>query len=618
MAELPLAGPDPLEEGAAPDDAVIGRAFRWSLAVLALLAAGGAGLWLALRPSPRPPAQAPASVEPARVREKAVRAPEVRFTDVTAAAGITFRHENGAYGEKLLPETMGPGCAFLDLEDDGDPDLLLVNGGAWPWRPASGPAATPRLYRNDGTGRFEDVTAAFGLDVSFYGMGVAVGDADGDGDRDLLFTGVGGNRYFRRDGERFVEATAEAGLGGDPSGWTTSAGFFDADRDGDLDLLVCSYVRWSREIDQQIAYSIDGTNRSYGPPKNYAGTHCRLYRNAGGGRFADVTAAAGFEVTNPASGVPVGKALGLVFLDVDADGWTDVFVANDTTANFLFRNRHDGTFEEVGAASGVAYDTQGSSTGAMGVDVGDYRNDGTLAVAVGNFANEMTSFYTAPRNPWRFTDEAIAEGIGAPSRQALKFGVLFLDYDLDGRLDFFQTNGHLEPEIERLQRSQRYRQPSQLFWNVGPAAPACYAEVPREATGDLARPVVGRGAAYADLEGDGDLDLLVTQCGDSPLLLRNEQALGHGWLCVRLRGPQGNPDGYGARVEVRAGGVRQQRWIWPTRSYLSQVEPRAWFGLGAAREAESVTVVWADGAQSTVVAPAPGGLLTVAHPSRGG
>jgi hypothetical protein len=601
MSPTPPPAPPELQEDAPLDDVVIGRAFRLSLLALVLLA-GVAGLvwWLSRGPTAPPPKPAE-PVTPPAMREKAATAPEVRFTDVTAASGITWRHVTGGTGQKWLPETMGPGCAFFDLEDDGDPDLLLVNGAWWPGEAApSGASPTPALYRNDGTGRFEDVTKAFGLDVSFYGMGVAVGDADGDGDRDLCFTGVGGNRLFRRDPERFVEVTAEAGVGGEAGGWTTGAGFFDADRDGDLDLFVCSYVRWSRELDREINYTLDGTHRAFGPPKNYQGSHCRLYRNEGDLRFTDVSEAAGLLVRNADTGVPVCKALALAFVDVGGDGAVDVFVANDTTPNFLFKNRGDGTFEEVGSRSGVAYDAQGNSTGAMGVDAADPRNDGALAIAVGNFANEMTSLYVASRDPWRFSDETIAEGLGAPSRQALKFGVLFLDYDLDGRSDFFQTNGHLEEEIEKLQRSQKYRQPSQLFWNLGPSARACFGEVPREKVGDLSRPVVGRGAAYADIDGDGDLDLLITQCGDVPLLLRNEQALGHHWLRVRLVGRGPNRDALGAALTLRAGGSSQRRWVSPTRSYLSQVEPTVTFGLGPLTAVEALEVRWPDGSRQEV------------------
>lgn len=605
---------DPREEDdlAPVDDAVIGRAFRWSMLAIALLAGAGYGAWALTRPGGREPPPVAPTLAPPREQPKAVDAPALPFTNVTAAAGITFRHVTGGYGEKWLPETMGAGAAFFDLEDDGDPDLVLVNGSTWPGHAPEGAAPpTPALYVNDGTGRFRDATKELGLDVSFYGMGVAVGDADGDGARDLFFTGLGGNRLFLRRGARFVDATAAGGVGGDPKGWTTSAGFLDVDRDGDLDLFVASYVTWSEAIDRGIAYSIDGTHRNFGPPKNYEGSFCTLYRNEGGGRFTDVSAAAGLEVRNPATRLPVGKALALAFVDVGEDGFPDVFVANDTTANFLFKNRGDGTFEEVGAASGVAYDSTGASTGAMGVDTADVRNDGALAIAVGNFANEPTSFYVAPKNPWRFTDESQAEGVGGPSRQALKFGVLFLDLDLDGRVELFQTNGHLDEDIERLQKSQRYRQPSQVFWNAGPDARACYAEVPHARLKDLATPVVGRGATYADVDADGDLDLLVTQCGDVPLLLRNDQALGHHWLRVRLVGRGADPDAIGARLRLTSGGVTQRRAVWPTRSYLSQVEPTVTFGLGTATTVQRLEVVWPDGTSQTVPVDAVDRTLVV-------
>jgi hypothetical protein len=554
-----------------------------------------------MRPAPKPAPQTTPPLAPAQEQQKAISAPALPFADISAQSGIEFSHVTGGYGEKWLPETMGSGAAFFDLDDDGDMDLVLVNGAYWPDQtPKEALAPTLALYRNDGRGQFEDVTEAFGLKQSFYGMGVAVGDVDGDGDRDLFFTGIAGNHLYLREGERFVERTAQAGVGGDPQGWSTSAGFFDCDRDGDLDLFVCSYVRWSREIDQDIAYSIDGTHRNFGPPKNYSGSFCSLFLNDGSGHFQDVSQAAGLHVVNRSTNVPVAKALGLVFTDVDSDGWPDVFVANDTTANFLFRNKGAAVFEEVGVESGIAYDSSGASTGAMGVDVGDFRNEGSLAIAVGNFANEPTSFYVASRDVWRFSDTTLAEGVGGPSRQALKFGVLFLDVDLDGRLDLFQTNGHLDEDIERLQKSQRYRQPSQLFWNVGPDARASFAEVPHDKVGALATPVVGRGAAYADIDGDGDLDLLVTQCGDRPLLLRNDQALGHHWLRVRLIGDAGNRDGYGARLTLVSGGLTQRRELWPTRSYLSQVEPIASFGLGDNTRVDALEIVWPDGALQTV------------------
>jgi hypothetical protein len=588
------------------DDAVIGRAFRWSGGVIAVVAAAVV-LVLVLRPEPdRPPEvieRDPIDAPPVLVQD-APDMPVVRFTDVTRAAGIAFVHENGAAGEKLLPETMGGGCAFLDYDADGDDDLLLVNSRPWALPPGATPAPTSALYRNDGTGRFEDVTAGSGLDVSLYGMGVAVGDHDGDGRVDVYLTTLGRNRLFRNDGGTFRDVTDAAGVGGPADAWSTSAGFFDYDRDGDLDLFVCRYVVWSREIDLALAFTLNGTDRAYGPPKQYRGTHSTLYRNEGDGTFTDVSAEAGIEVTNAATGEPKGKALAVTFADVDGDGWLDVFVANDTVDNFLFRNRGDGTFEEVGIAAGVAVDAMGSATGAMGADLADVANDGRLALGIGNFANESTSLYVQQGDPWLWADMASAEGIGSPSRLNLSFGLLFLDYDLDGRLDMLQANGHLEDEINAIQPSQHYHQPAQLFWNAGSAARSSFALVPPETLGDLPAPIVGRGAAYADVDADGDLDVLLTQVGGPPVLLRNEQDLGHHRVSIRLVGPPGNPDAIGAWVELTSGGVTQRRQVMPTRSYLSQVTPVVTFGLGPATTIDRVRVVWPDGVvQEDVTVP---------------
>ncbi|MBI4161088.1 MAG: VCBS repeat-containing protein [Acidobacteria bacterium] len=610
--EDPPGEPIPEAELVPADDTVIGRAFRRSLILIGfagILAA--AGWWLAGRTEPGPAPVEPEIVPP-RPRAPTAHPPAVRFTDITAASGIDFVHANGAVGEKLLPETMGGGVAFLDYDGDGDPDLLFVNSDFWPGRaPAGRPRPTMRLYRNDGAGRFEDATGEAGLAVSFYGMGVAAGDTDGDGDPDLFFSAVGPNRMFRNDRGRFREVTAEAGVAGDPGEWSTAAGFFDYDNDGDLDLFVGNYVRWSREIDFAVDYRLTGIGRAYGPPTNFQGTQPYLYRNQGDGTFRDVSAEAGIRVTNPATGVPVAKALGLGLADIGRDGWIDVLVANDTVRNFLYRNRGDGGFEEVGFPAGVAYDNDGNATGAMGVDAAEFRNDGRLAFAIGNFANEMSSLYLAQGDPWRFTDEAIAEGVGGPSRLRLKFGVLFLDYDLDGRLDLLQANGHIEEEINQVQPSQEYRQPAQLFWNAGPDPPAAFVEVPGEVLGDLSIPIVGRGAAYADIDADGDLDLILTQVAGPPLLLRNDQRLGHHWLRFRLRGRGGNRDAIGAWVELTSGGVTQRRQVMPTRSYLSQVELPVTFGLGQEAAVESVRVLWPDGTVQEVEVPGVDRLIEV-------
>ena len=584
------------------DDTIIGVAFKWSLIVILLIGAGVGGAWLVSRSS------TPESVvidrgpvkPPDPLTQNVADQPSVHFTDVTGSGGVDFVHTNGATGEKLLPETMGSGCAFLDYDNDGDQDLLLINATSWPEDVQANPPATMALYRNDGSGRFEDVTVEAGLDVTFYGTGVACGDYDSDGDVDLFIGALGTNHLFRNDDGIFVEQTNFAGVAGGESMWSTSAGFFDYDNDGNLDLFVCNYVQWSREIDLQLNFTLNGTDRAYGPPLQYQGTDSYLYHNNGDGTFTDVTRAAGIAVANPATGASMGKALAVTFADVDNDGYLDIFVANDTVQNFLFRNLGDGTFEEVGAVSGMAFDTMGGATGAMGIDAGEIRNDGRLGIGIGNFANEPSSFYVQqPHDPWQFADMSSAEGVGSPSRLKLSFGLFFFDYDLDGWLDMLQTNGHLEGEINEIQPSQHYRQPAQLFWNCGAQASSCFAVVPEANLGDLARPIVGRGAAYADIDGDGDQDILLTQTGGPPLLLRNDQQLGHHWLRVKLIGSSSNRDAIGTRVELVADGIIQRRQVMPTCSYLSQVELPITFGLGETTQI-SVRITWPNGSVQIV------------------
>ncbi|MEM7350308.1 MAG: CRTAC1 family protein, partial [Acidobacteriota bacterium] len=506
-------------------------------------------------------------------------------------------HVNGGYGDKLLPETMGGGVAFFDFDEDGDEDLLFVNSSYWPHRQTADPRPTMALYANDGQGGFTDVTRQASLDVSFYGMGAAVADYDADGDQDLFLSAVGKNRLYRNEGGRFSEVAASAGVAGASDEWSSSAGFFDVDNDGDLDLFVCNYVRWSKEIDFELDFRLTGVGRAFGPPQNYQGTYPYLYLNNGDGSFTDVSEAAGLHVDNPATGTAMAKSLALGPVDVDGDGFLDVLVANDTVRNFFFRNLGDGTFEEVGEDFGFAYDRNGNATGAMGIDSAYYRNDHNLGFMIGNFANEMSSVYMAQDDPGFFVDEAIGEGIGAPSRLMLTFGLFLADMDLDGRLDMLQANGHIEDEIQKVDPSQFYHQSAQLFWNAGDEG---FVAIETEATGDLAREIVGRGAAYADIDGDGDLDTVLTQIAGPPLLLRNEQATAHHWLRLRLEGRAPNRDAIGAWVEVTAGGVSQRRQVMPTRSYLSQVERTLTFGLGSATAVEAVRVTWPDGSEQTI------------------
>jgi hypothetical protein len=579
-------------------DEIIGLAFKRSLLIAVALGALIVAVMLvrnALQEEEEL-TEAPAAAPVSTLNE--VQAPVVQFTDITREAGITFSHSTGAYGDKLLPETMGSGAAFFDYDNDGDQDLLLINSDLWPDQPAADEnRPTMKLYENDGLGRFTDETELSGLAVPMYGMGVAAGDYDNDGDADLFVTAYGLNHLFRNDGGRFRDVTADAGVGGAADAWSTSAAFLDIDNDGDLDLFVANYVRWSREIDLDVNFQLTGIGRAYGPPNAYEGSHNFLYRNEGDGSFSDISKESGIQVNNPATGRPMGKALALAPVDFDRDGWMDLLVANDTVQNFFFHNQGAGVFEERGAMLGVAFDRDGKATGAMGTDAAHFRNSTDLGIAIGNFANEMTSLYVTQGSEPPLTDEAIVEGIGPASRRALTFGLFFFDYDLDGRLDLFQANGHLEGDINKVQSSQHYRQPAQLFWNCGNDCGSSFLEHSAAGTGDLGTALVGRGASHADIDGDGDLDVLITQNGGSPLLLRNDQALGHHWLRLKLTGTKVNRDAIGAWVELRQGDSVQRRQVMPTRSYLSQVEPVLTFGLGSADYVDSLEVFWPDGSR---------------------
>lgn len=582
------------------DDAVIGQALRGSARLLLLFAVLGLVGWLALRWAGRdteagPEIEVEAPTEVPRA-EAATGPPTVVFTDVTEEWGLDWTHESGARGDRFLPETMGAGAAFFDADNDGDADLLLLNSDTWD---GSGDPRTAFYENRDG--RFVDRSAEYGLDLRLYATAAAVGDVDGDGDRDLFIASLRANRLLenRQEGEsrRFVDVTAAAGVAGDSETWSSSSAFLDADDDGDLDLFVGNYVRWSKQIDLEVDYKLVGEGRAYGQPVNYEGTLSYFYRNDGDGRFTDVSAEAGVEVLNAATGEPVGKALGVVPTDIDLDGDLDVLVANDTVRNFLFLGQGDGTFEEVGELYGVAYGRDGNATGAMGIDVAYYRGDANLGVAIGNFANEMTSLYVAQGDPSLFADESIPDGIGAPSRRMLSFGVFFFDYDLDGREDLLQVNGHLDDQINQVDPSQTYRQSPQLFWNAGDDSGSTFLEVDLETAGDLARQLVGRASTYADIDGDGDLDVLLLQTGGPPLLLRNDQSLGHHWLRLRLAPANGAADALGALVEVTTEDRVQRRELNVSRSYQSQVEAVLTFGLGGSTD-PAVRVVWPDGTET--------------------
>lgn len=607
MSQDPSNQPDEGEELAHYDDSVIGKAFKGSFVALLLLGVlSGGGFYLARRKPAAGPAKVTQLSAPAQQQATVAPIPEAKFADITDAAGIRFVHNSGATGEKLLPETMGGAAAFLDFDGDGFQDILFVNGAWWPGHTPEGKTpTTPALYRNDGKGNFTDVTAGSGLDTSFYGMGIAVGDYDNDGLSDVFISGVGGCRLFKNLGKgKFQDVTASAGVGGNGKDWSSACAFVDYDNDGKLDLFVGNYVKWSREIDQEVGYKLVGVGRAYGQPMNFEGAFPVLYHNEGNGRFADVSAKSGVQVKNPSTGVPTAKTLGVAPVDLDGDGWIDLVVANDTVQNFVFHNQKDGTFKEIGALAGVAFDSYGATRGAMGIDTAKFRNDSAWGIAIGNFANEMTALYVSQGSPMVFADEAITEGIGPASRLLLKFGIFFFDYDLDGRLDVLTANGHLEEEINKVQQSQHYAQPAQLFWNCGPAKAGCFATVsPEKAGTDLFKPMVGRGSAYADIDGDGDPDVLLMQTSGKPMLLRNEQRLGHHWLRVKLVGMKANRDAIGAIVRAKVGGLILERQVMPTRSYLSCSELPVTFGLGSEKNVEELTILWPGGGEQKVPAP---------------
>jgi enediyne biosynthesis protein E4 len=508
----------------------------------------------------------------------------VTFRDQAAASGIDFIHTNGAFGRKWLPETMGSGVVFLDYDGDGDQDLFLVNSEAWPGHPLSH-RATQALFRNDGRGRFTDVTRQAGLDGAYYGMGAAAGDVNNDGAIDLFVTGLGKDHLFLNRGNgTFTDASSLLPPG--ESSWSTSAAFLDYDRDGDLDLFVCHYVRWSPEND--LFCTLDGKSKAYCTPESYKGEQSRLYRNDGTGRFTDVSQAAGILQGK-------GKSLGVAILDYDEDGWPDIAVANDTQPNLLFRNRHDGTFQEVGVETGIAFSESGVARGAMGIDSGDYRNRGPESLLVGNFSNQMLALYENTGNV--FIDKAPSSALGKESLLFLAFGLFFFDYDLDGNADILVANGHVEDDIQKVQEQVSYEERPLLFRNLGDGS---FQEVGRASGPDLAKPVVGRGAAYADVDGDGDLDAVISVNHGRPLLLINDGGNRHHWIRLTAVGVRSNRSGIGARFEVKAGGRLQKRWVKSGSSYCSQSELPVTFGLGEAVFADAVEVIWPDGTRQSL------------------
>ena len=508
----------------------------------------------------------------------------LRFEDITSAAGIDFAHETGAFGNKWMPETMGSGGGFLDYDGDGLIDIFLVNGTTWPGQPKKTPPPVPRLYRNMGDGNFEDVTEKTGLAFSTYGMGAAFADYDADGDTDMYTTAWGENRLLRNDGGRFTDVTAAmevAGAGGAAPAWSTSAAWVDVDRDGWLDLFVANYVKWTPETD--IYVTRDGKTKSYATPEGYKGESSRLYRNINGQGFEDITEEAG--VLNEE-----GKSLGVAMADFNDDGWIDIAVSNDTQPNFLYINQGDGTFVDRAIAAGIGYDEIGRARAGMGIDVADIANEGRWAIAIGNFSKEPISLYTQLDGGELFQDRAGSARLTRPSLLALTFGLQFADLDLDGFLDLITANGHIEPEINAVQQDITFAQNPQLFLNVD----GQFVDISDQAGLPFTTPIVGRGIATADIDTDGDLDILITTNGGAPVLLRNDlPANAANWVGIRLVGNRPNLDAIGAKVTIWSNSMAQQRFVQTGSSYLIQSDnSRLLFGLGEAQQADSVTVRW--------------------------
>ncbi len=503
---------------------------------------------------------------------------DVRFTDITAAAGIRFTHNNGGSGKKYLPETLGPGCALFDADGDGWLDILLINGKDWVPR---GRKTLLALYKNNRNGTFTNVTAGSGLDVDMYGMGVAIGDYDNDGRDDVFITALDGDHLFHNEGNgRFRDVTAISGINN--RDFSTSAAWLDYDRDGRLDLIVANYVKWSEKGD--LWCSLDGETKSYCTPESYKGTSSRLFHNLGNGRFEDVTRKAGL-------GDPTSKSLGIAVFDYDMDGWPDIFIANDTEPNKLYHNNRDGTFTETGLAAGVAFGEDGVARGAMGVDTSDYDRSGRPHLLVGNFSNQMLGLYHN-EGTGLFVDEAPSSTVGRESLLTLAFGVFFFDFDLDGYPDILAANGHIDEEIGHIQPKVQYREPPLLFRNLGGRK---FENVTAMMGAEFNRPVVARGAAYGDIDKDGDLDVLIATNNGPAYLFRNDGGNRNNWICIRTVGKVSNHDGIGATVRIESVSGKQWSFVHSGSSYCSQSDLALTFGLGKDPIVTSIEIEWPSG-----------------------
>jgi enediyne biosynthesis protein E4 len=514
----------------------------------------------------------------------------VTFQDVTAKAGIRFVHNNGAFGKKFLPETVGPGVAFIDYDNDGWPDIFLVNGTDWPGHGQK--RTTPKLYHNNHDGTFTDVTHKAGLNVEMYGIGVAVGDYDNDGYDDLFVTAYGQSRLFHNNGNgTFTDVTQKAGLSG-VNEFSTSAAWVDYDKDGKLDLVVGNYVQWTPETD--LYCTMDGKSKSYCTPESYKGTSVRLWHNngkesRGNVTFSDMTQKAGL-------GEPTSKTLGVAVLDYDNDGWPDLLFSNDTQPNKLYHNNANGTFTEKAVVAGVAFSEDGVARAGMGVDTADYDRSGNTSLLITNFSNQMLSLYHN-EGKGLFVDEAPRSEVGRASLLTLGFGCFFFDYDLDGWPDILVANGHIDPDIQKVQVNVRFAEPPHLFRNLGKGK---FIEVTKSAGAEFDAPRVGRSVAYADVFNTGRLDVLLSTNGGAVHLFRNVPAStskekpNHS-VRFKLVGTKSNRDGIGTVVRVTSPDGTQTQMLKSGSSYLAASELVLTFGLGPLTKADAVEIRWPSG-----------------------
>ncbi|WP_111709929.1 CRTAC1 family protein [Lutibacter citreus] len=511
----------------------------------------------------------------------------IQLTDITKKAGINFKHVNGAFGEKWMPETIGSGGGFFDYNNDGWPDIFLVNSSYWSKQKTDGSKPTPALYENNKDGTFTDVTLKAGLDFSIYGMGCSFADFDADGDMDIYITAVGNNKLLQNSSGVFSDVTKKMGVTGNDTNpkstpaWSTGVAWVDVDRDGWLDLFVNNYVKWTPETD--IYTTRNGKSKSYATPDIYKGESCRLYKNVNGNYFEDITEKAG--VLNDQ-----GKSLGVAIADFNNDKWPDIMVSNDTQPNFLYINNGDGSFTNRAVISGIGYDESGLARAGMGVDITDVANEGNLAIAIGNFSQEPLSLYTQTGGQNVFRDRAGEARLTRASLLNLTFGVNFSDLDNDGFVELITANGHIEPDINEVQQNITFEQLPQVFYNEG----GNFVDISNQVGETFKKPLVGRGVVTADIDMDGDLDVLITQNGELPKLFRNDSDSKNNAISIVLQGEKPNKNAIGSKITVWSGGMKQSRMVRTGSSYLSQSDiSKTIIGLGKNQKVDSIKVTWA-------------------------